>query len=82
MQIQMTPELLSALTERLKREYAETATANFALDILADGQAARIKCLTERVEALQVRVKEQDATIAQLQEQLAPGRPQNRKARG
>lgn len=84
MQIQMTPELQSALLNRLKSELSETTLANFCLDMIGDDLIRQMQNLQEHNTALLARIEAQDKRIAEMQEQLAPGRrfnnPTKRKA--
>lgn len=86
MKLQLTHDLALSLVDRLKREYAETAVSNFALDITGDQLISQIEELNARIEtltgenqALRTRIETQDTQIAELQESIAPGRKQNRQ---
>lgn len=73
-QINMTPELSSALIERLSSEYGHTSASNFALDIMVDSANCQIVALTDRCAALEARCKTAEANCEELRTQLDPKR--------
>jgi regulator of replication initiation timing len=72
--INMTPELATQLIQRMGREYGETSTSNFALDIMVDEAQKTVLELKQRNDALEERCKRVERENEELREQLDPKR--------
>jgi hypothetical protein len=78
--MEMTPEMQNELIEKIQTELGKLITTNMMLMIQMEKITIENRMLHERSEALILSRKEQDRVIAELQEQIAPGRLANKKA--
>ncbi len=65
----------------MQKEMGVFYSSNLLLTVRARFLEKQIVSLQERIDNLTLCTKEQDKTIASLQEQIAPGRKENRKVR-
>ena len=77
--ISLTPELGFALIERFKSEYAETAAANFALDIVNTALSAEVQKLRDFSEALAERNRTLMEDLSVARQERDALRPDARK---